>query len=259
MISLMVSRLGINIRACSGSVTSLVLCISADIILAITPKAKAIYIVDFSYDADVIMKLAETARVVVLDHHKTAEEKLKPLIGLKNPEVIFDMHRSGALITWEYFFGKGSAPSLIRHISDRDLWTYNMHGSREVHAALVSLPFDFKVWDGLDVEDLIKEGAACLRFQTQLVDNIVKHAWYEDIGDRTVPIVNTSSSWSEVGEALLRDYPDAHFVASFTEFKDKTMWSLRSTNDRDDVSEVAKKFGGGGHRNAAGFVVKKER
>jgi uncharacterized protein len=32
-------------------------------------------------------------------------------------------------------------------------------------------------------------------------------------------------------------------------------WSLRSEDSRQDVSEVASTFGGGGHRNAAGFRV----
>jgi nanoRNase/pAp phosphatase (c-di-AMP/oligoRNAs hydrolase) len=31
------------------------------------------------------------------------------------------------------------------------------------------------------------------------------------------------------------------------------LWSLRSRDDREDVSEIAASFGGGGHRNAAGF------
>lgn len=218
------------------------------------PDAEEIYVVDFSYDPDVILKLSECAKVVVLDHHKTAEEKLTPLAGQENPVVIFDMHRSGALITWEYFHGGFAveAPKLIQHISDRDLWTYKIPGSREVHAALVSLPFDFEVWDSLKVDELILEGAACLRFQSQLVDNIVKKSWIGKVGEHKVPIVNTSSSWSEVGEALLAKYPDAPFAASFTTFEDIIMWSLRSRGDFD-VSEIAKKNGGGGHKSAAGF------
>ena len=33
------------------------------------------------------------------------------------------------------------------------------------------------------------------------------------------------------------------------------MFSLRSTDDGLDVSEIAKQYGGGGHRNASGFTV----
>ncbi len=219
------------------------------------PDAKEIYIVDFSYDADVISELTvPNTKVVVLDHHKTAEEKLKPLLGLANPLVIFDMNRSGALITWEYFHGDGfkEVPKLIKHISDRDLWTFNMPGSKEVHSALVSLPFDFEVWDKLSVDQLILEGAACLRFESSVVDKVVSKSWLTTIDGHEVPVVNTSAHWSEVGHALLEKYPDKPFAAAFTTFKEITMWSLRSRGDFD-VSEVAKKFGGGGHKAAAGF------
>jgi oligoribonuclease NrnB/cAMP/cGMP phosphodiesterase (DHH superfamily) len=217
------------------------------------PGAKEVYIVDFSYPRAIIEELAEKAPLTVLDHHKTAEADLAPLIrpdGFE-PRVVFDMNRSGALITWEYLH-RTEAPRLIQHISDRDLWQFKIPGSKEVHAALVSTPFDFEVWDKLDVDQLIRDGAGCIKFQSQLVKNIVSGAWMTRVGDFTVPTVNTASSWSEVGEALCEAYPDAPFAASFTVMKNSVMWSLRSRGEFD-VSAVAKKFGGGGHKNAAGF------
>lgn len=217
------------------------------------PGASEVFIVDFSYPRAVIEALADKYPLTILDHHKTAQQDLDPLIKPEgfNPRVVFDMSRSGAKITWEYLH-RSPPPKLIEHISDRDLWQFKMPGSKEVHAALVSTPFDFKVWDRLDVDELIKNGAGALQFQSQLVKNIVSHAWVQRLADWEVPHVNTASSWSEVGEALCEAYPSAPFAASFTIMKNSVMWSLRSRGDFD-VSEVAKKFGGGGHKNAAGF------
>lgn len=50
------------------------------------------------------MSLAAAARVVVLDHHKTALESF-PTGGelASNMEVTFDMRRSGAMIALDYF------------------------------------------------------------------------------------------------------------------------------------------------------------
>jgi hypothetical protein len=218
------------------------------------PDAEHIYIVDFSYSKDVILELVNQGTpVTVIDHHKTAQEALSELIGAHSHlTIIFDMEKSGALLTWNYFHSDTSAPILIQHISDRDLWQFKMEGSREIHSALVSLPFDFKVWDWLDVPTLIAEGKACQRFQQSVVDKVVKSSWMGTVDGNQVPIVNTSFAWSEVGEALNYKYPDAPFAASFTVFGDQIMWSLRSKGDFD-VSAVAKKFGGGGHKNAAGF------
>lgn len=220
------------------------------------PDTEEVYIVDFSFPKDVTLSIADKVpRLVILDHHKTAEENLRD-IARPGVEVVFDMNRSGALIAWEFLHPDLPVPELIKHISDRDLWKFEMEGSREVHSALVSLPFDFEIWDKLDVPTLISEGGACQRFQQSVVDKIVKAAWVGKVDSKEVPIVNTSFAWSEVGEALLEKYPEAEFAASFTVFNDQVMWSLRSRGEFD-VSAIAKKYGGGGHKNAAGFKTTK--
>lgn len=216
------------------------------------PDATAIYIVDFSYPKDVLLSLCnETTNVIVIDHHKTAEEDLKNLKGWFNPVVHFDMTKSGALLTWNYFH-QTPAPLLIQHISDRDLWEFKLPGSHEIHKALVSLPFDFEVWDKLDVEELKKDGAILARLHDQLVEKTCKGAFMGVIDEQVIPMVNTSIAWSEVGDLLLKTYVNVPFVASFTVFETNVMWSLRSRGEFD-VSAVAKKYGGGGHKNAAGF------
>jgi oligoribonuclease NrnB/cAMP/cGMP phosphodiesterase (DHH superfamily) len=148
-------------------------------------------------------------------------------------------------------------PKLILHIEDRDLWQFKLDGSKEIHKALVSYPMDFKLWESFDVEKLKVEGVALERMHNQLVDNIIKGSWMGKIGEDSVPMVNTSIAWSEVGHALLQKYPESKYVASFTEFEKEVMWSLRS-REYFDCSEVAKKFGGGGHKQASGFKISKK-
>lgn len=215
------------------------------------PDAALIYIVDFSYFPEVLLEMSQKAIVTVIDHHKTAEERLKDL-KMPGGTVIFDMSKSGALLTWEYFHKDKPVPELIKHISDRDLWKFEMPGSKEVHSALVSYPFDFEVWDKFDVEKLKEEGVTCERFEKSVVDKICKGVFMRKVDAYTVPVVNTTQSWSEVGHELLQRFPEAPFVASFTVFDDQIMWSLRSRKDFD-VSAIAKKYGGGGHAQAAGF------
>jgi len=236
-----------------------------------------VYIVDFSYSYDQIHAIAQNCqKVYVFDHHKTAREELENKTWPDSVQVIFDMEKSGALITWEQLHPSQNLttlekeldrwvlqqngvpiPKLIAHISDRDLWKFELDGSAKIHKALVSYPMDFKLWDGFDVENLKIEGASLERMYNQLVENICKSSWRANLGKhRNVPMVNTSIAWSEVGHALLKKYPDADFVASFTEFEKETMWSLRS-KENYDCSVVAKEFGGGGHKQASGFKLTK--
>lgn len=225
-----------------------------------------VFILDFSYPKEDMFYWADFCELIVLDHHKTAQKNFE---GLRHPNIesFFDMNKSGARLAWEYFhlsLGQGESnypdnciPKLILHIEDRDLWKFELDGSKEIHKSLVSYPMDFKLWDTFDVENLKVEGIALERMYNQLVDNICKSSWKANLGDHIdIPMVNTSIAWSEVGHALLQKYPEAKFVASFTEFEKETMWSLRSRKDFD-CSEVAKEFGGGGHKQASGFKVKK--
>lgn len=224
------------------------------------PSGDTLYIVDFSYSMDVLHDLHERfEKIVIIDHHKTAKESLEGNMNAHSwLEINFDMERSGALMTWEYFHGSGTAPMLIKHISDRDLWHFKLDGTDKIHKALVSYPMNFKLWDTLDVEKLKLEGVTCERLYNQLVDSITKSCWMKMIDGIKVPVVNTSIAWSEVGIKLLDLNPNAPFAASFTVFNDQVMWSLRSPPGGDfDVSAIAKKFGGGGHKNAAGFKTQR--
>lgn len=220
-----------------------------------TEMGHDIYIVDFSYPAATINELLQHHNVFIYDHHKTAKEDLKGLQPAPNLKIVFDMDRSGALITWHELHGTDT-PDLIRHISDRDLWTYRLDGTKEIHRALVSYPMDFVLWDSFNIETLIKEGRTCNRIYEQLIENIIEGSFVGKMGHYYVPMVNTSIAWSEVGQELLKKYRTHAFVASFTEFETETMWSLRSIPEFD-CSVIAKEFGGGGHKNAAGFRVKR--
>jgi oligoribonuclease NrnB/cAMP/cGMP phosphodiesterase (DHH superfamily) len=215
-----------------------------------------LYIVDFSFPRETLLELKEKAKsVLVLDHHKTAEEALRGL-----DFCVFDMERSGAGLTWDYLSSGKERPTLINLIEDRDLWRFKVEGSKPFHSFILSQPFDFEVWDqianqlhGDSAWALYEKGQTLLDAESQLVAKIVKKSWLGEIDGHKVALCNIASHWSEIGEKLCETYPDAAFGASFTVLPDLTvMWSLRSRNGFD-VSAVAKKYGGGGHAAAAGF------
>lgn len=216
-----------------------------------------VYILDFSFPRAKLLEIADKVnKVVLLDHHKTAEEDLRDLVH-PNLEIVFDMNRSGTGITSDYFFRDRS--KFINCIEDRDLWRFKYPETKFIHAALVSYPFDFNVWSYLskNTPKLAAEGEILIRMEDSLVAKICSKSWIRDLAGYKVPTVNTTAHWSEVGHYLLDKYPEAPFASCFTEFEDNFMWSLRSNGDFD-VSTIAKQFGGGGHKNAAGFRIKKE-
>jgi oligoribonuclease NrnB/cAMP/cGMP phosphodiesterase (DHH superfamily) len=223
-------------------------------------KAKMVYILDFSYDEETLRNLYKKVEVVVLDHHKTAEKDLKDLSFAK-----FDMNKSGAMMAWEYFHPEKDVPLMIRYIQDRDLWKFEMKLTKEFHLGLAAIPQIFEVWDKADENDLTQAGSAILSYQNTLVERILSSARVMMAGEfmdefmvlpYKIAVVNSGVLESEVGNDLLAKFPDIDFALVYYTTKDgKTKYSLRSEDSRADVSEIAKLFGGGGHRNASGFIV----
>ena len=70
-----------------------------------------------------------------------------------------------------------------------------------------------------------------------------------------VGVLDTDMSHRALQHAQLNErYSDTPFAACyFCRADGKRQWSLRSRGNFD-VSEVARRFGGGGHNNAAGYT-----
>ena len=71
-------------------------------------------------------------------------------------------------------------------------------------------------------------------------------------------VVNASHWMSEIGARLAPDC-DVALIWYWDHEDSMTKVSLRAFHDTVDVSEIAKKFGGGGHRKAAGFILPKSK
>ena len=218
-----------------------------------------VLIVDFSYKRDVMEQIADQARsVTVLDHHKSAEIELRDLLADQTIRGEFDMERSGVAMTWDWFCSTPEAlPWLFVYIQDRDLWRKQMPNCDEIIMALRSYPQDLHVWrDILDAgpDALLAEGRAIHRYYRTVVDDLKRNVVRGLIGGVDVPVVNSPYHFaSELAGELAEDAP---FAACYWDHAHGTTYSLRSRDGGMDVSNVATRYGGGGHRNAAGFKTK---
>jgi oligoribonuclease NrnB/cAMP/cGMP phosphodiesterase (DHH superfamily) len=225
-------------------------------------RGKDVYILDFAYPRETLLRMQESARsLLVLDHHKTAEADL---VGL--PFCVFDMERSGAGLTWDHLSAIGHLPSerpwLINIIEDRDLWRYRFGDeTRFASAYITTLPMTFETWDALASarpDQLVEKGEAIESYIDDYGEKACKQAVFRELGGYTVPVINIPyMNASDHIDRLCRVYPSYPFGASFFLGGDgRWQFSLRSIGDFD-VSEIALKYGGGGHKNAAGFKVEK--
>ncbi len=224
--------------------------------------------VDIAPANDELIALARVAeQVIVLDHHVTARDRYYSEPKVVNEvedlghEVVYDMARSGAMLAWEYF-NPEPAPALLRYVQDQDLWNWALSDSREVNAALAVYPHDFTTWDELalrDVAGIAAEGRPIVRSDQAEVERRAKSAHAMLVNGELIEAVNATTVRSAIGHALAeRKTYGVAWGCVYRVDADRVHATLYSIGDVD-VASVANGYGGGGHRNAAGFSMPLER
>lgn len=232
---------------------------------------ETVYLLDFCYDRKTIEEIGRVTKLIILDHHKTAQEALEGL-DPKIANVIFDVERSGATIAWDYFFGSEpfiaqNRPWYVNYTEDRDLWRFALPYSKEINAWLMTcytMPFeDFHILiRNTDMKDAMSAGAGIRRKILMYCEAMMAFVQECNILGEEMPIINasypdTSDLLDYMIEHLKRGYDGAVTKAAcaYRVQKDgKVQFSLRSRSDFD-VALLAQKFGGGGHKNASGFEL----
>jgi len=207
------------------------------------------------------------ALVVVLDHHLTAQQHFDADPSVENAMVArghvvhFDLNHSGAVLAWRYFHPDDPIPELLRYVEDQDLWNWKLPHSEAVNAAIGSYPYDFDTWTqlaGRSVDDLAQEGAPIVRSNRHELERVLRHAHVVRLGNERIEAVNALHQRAALGHELSkRALFGRPWGLVYRVSGTRVDCSIYSTGDLD-VSAIATRFGGGGHRNASGFSVSLE-
>jgi len=218
-------------------------------------KDKTIYMIDFCYsDRKTMEKIFKNnKKVVVIDHHISQREPAK--ISSEN---IYSPNHSACVLAWNYFNPKKPVPKLLSHIEDMDLWKFKMKFTREIIASLDTCPLNFAVWDKI-VKDFqssaqkkyVAEGKAIIKYQDTLIKSLVENGIEVEIANHKAIAINSPILHSEIGNYICVNYPKTIGLI-WNSKNGRVKTSLRS-NKNIDVSKIAQKFGGGGHKQASGF------
>lgn len=230
-----------------------------------------VYLVDYCYPINYLIEVCHAAdSVVVIDHHETSAQMVDDFgdhPSLANLDFNYSEGYSGCVLTWKVMriltgAGNEAMPQLFLYIQDHDLWTHRLHDTKSIIASLYSHKFDFELWDyfiGLDdVGALCLEGEAINRSRKIIIDQMIERGMHEIcIAGYSVQALQCPHQFaSDAGNILAQD---RDFSATYRYTKNGRMEvSLRSTDDGMDVRKIAEIYGGGGHRNAAGFSVKRD-
>jgi oligoribonuclease NrnB/cAMP/cGMP phosphodiesterase (DHH superfamily) len=221
-------------------------------------KNKNVLICDFSYKKDAMKGIIDNCKsLLIIDHHISAQKELE---NIDKDYKIFDMEHSGAYLTWKYFFGDTNVPMLIRYIEDNDIWKKELPFTEEITCYLSSQQFDMDIYENLLCDNKLKEvipfGKILLEQKKNSIQKAIHRSYIKFMNVKGtlyfVAVCNSSDFISDVGNKLLGAYEFCDFSVVYTEKDGSCNISFRSSDDRSDVSVIAEKFGGGGHRNASG-------
>lgn len=229
-----------------------------------------VYVLDFAYPLQDMQTLARRAeRLVWLDHHASVLDTAHALRAWLEREglsarakIVLDMNHSGAALAWQHFFPQRPMPRLIQHVEDRDLWRWSLPETPGYTSALDDQPFDFSCW-----RELLERHEADANAYTEFVRNgqigqekFIKLC--ERIAEKAEPIVidgiaglqvNASGEFaSQVGNLLATR--SGTFALIWHVREGMMRLSFRGAPDFD-VIPLARKYGGGGHKAAAGARV----
>lgn len=258
-------------------------------------SSDTVVIVDFSFEPTDMNKVLEiTDSVIWIDHHVTAIKKYDNKFPDNNFAGIRHIGLSGAMLTWIYFNKlkecscdegrytnieltaedaiscKKAAPLFLQLVNDHDIWEYTFKDStadfQTYVRAVPSEPND-PIWKGLlidsarDINDsqtmlyrMITSGHTMNIYKASFESDYVKRLSFDVMFEgHLCRAVNLALCNSSVFDSVKNDKYDMYITFSYN----GNMYNYSLYSDKLDVSEIAAKYGGGGHRGAAGFRTSK--
>lgn len=225
-------------------------------------KNETVIIVDFSLQkpGEFERLLEITENIIWIDHHKTAIEKHSHLVGK-----IKGIQRDGSAgceLTWEYFFPGEPMPKVVKLLGDYDTWTYKYGDETRYLQTGIHLEetnpespnWDewFKIESDI-LDNIIMNGNTCFRYQANKNAGMIKGwAFFTEFEGYKAVACNQGST-----NSLLFDSVEEDFDLMLPFCFDGKQWTVSIYSTKDiDCGTLAKKYGGGGHKKAAGFQCK---
>lgn len=208
------------------------------------------------------------------DHHETSIRFENEFLNTNNLKVegIRSIENSGAYLLYQYLSNKYdkeilTVPEWLEYVSDYDTFHLKYQVSKAFNYGIINSGkhdprYNTSIWNFLDSENKIKSqnslsrvihhGKQILKFLFNDNKKYVQSNGFECTLDGIKCLACNKISNSLLFESITETYP---LLCAFVFDGEKYRYSIYSKGDVD-CSEIAGKYGGGGHKGAAGFTSK---
>lgn len=214
---------------------------------------KHVYSLDYSYPLPVVKELLlKLKSLTIVDHHVSNIPSVELAGG------VMDVNHSGGVLSWKYFHPGKKVPRLFESVEDIDLWRFKLPYTDELAEITNLYPLDFKVWDKMikeietktGLKKYVEEGKILLKKRDDQIRKIFAYAEEVEFEGYKCLMVNSPVYASHIGNFLCKKMPPIAVI--WSRRGKRIIVNLRS-DGTVDVSKLAAKYGGGGHKAAAGF------
>ncbi|MFQ5578292.1 MAG: DHH family phosphoesterase, partial [Anaerolineae bacterium] len=223
--------------------------------------AEAVIMVDFSLPRPDMLKLrrAKGQNFVWIDHHLSA---LNDMAGEADISGLRRLDAAACVLAWEYYFPEYDIPPSVRFIGDRDIWRFAYLQTQAFCEGLFyadTAAANDALWqpllngDEALIQTFIDRGEILLEARLKGIARHVQTCGFETTfaGHKTLA-VNLPGS-GDVGHYICGLGFDIAYVYSDAWQDGQVITNVSLYSETVDVSQIAKTYGGGGHKGAAGF------
>lgn len=219
-----------------------------------------VFIVDFSFKPDKMRELLDLLpadKIIWVDHHKTAKDYNYNLRGLRD---FTTPGKSGCELTWKFLYPNEPMPEAVRLLGDYDCWRFDTEEQTKLFQlgmrSVTNAP-DAPIWEFLlkdsGVDNIINDGIVATRYRDGFCGDYRKSfGWAVNFEGLECYALNLYM----VGSLGFGDKIDEYSVCLACVYQ-AGKWTVSLYSKTVDVSVIAQKYGGGGHKGAAGFVCEK--
>jgi len=228
-----------------------------------------VYVCDYCFHPfQIMIDLSLKCRLVFCDHHLSAMERVKEAGEKFKPvKQVLDIEHSGCENTWLAVYPDEEMPETVRLLGRYDVFDiYSDNRIVPFEYGLRSLEtLDTKMWERVlnnepgYIDEVVKRGFVVIDFLDYINSRLLKSLHETEFMGYPAYALNyngdTSLFFNRYQDTMFKD----HLLIVYTQTPSGT-WSIGLTSSKSsniNVTNIAKKFGGGGHTNVAGLTMKK--